>query len=138
VNRETRPLLKKEAELIERLLSESFPGRDELLKQVPYTHVIVMPAPFIQFPAEDDPSMFLVVDRAQCQTAPVRSGPVAIGRYRALDGWNNLLLTVFDGYLSSVSMYSITALVPVPPPDDIEVHALRPPSRPQSVAREDR
>jgi hypothetical protein len=111
--------------LIERLLSVPFTGRDQLLAQIPYTRVRVLLPPFA-FPSSDsDPSMFLIVDRTRCAPAPVDSGAVSFGRYRAGDGWNEVMLNAIEGYLSGVVPLNFTAVVPIPPPEEIEVFVPR-------------
>jgi hypothetical protein len=116
-----RPLGPREEEILHRLLSVPFPGREELLAQLPQTWVSGTCACGC-------PSVALTVNRPQVGRAPVRRRIPIEGRTRDSDGTPvEVLLHVRDGYLSELEIYRVDSKPPgLPVPDSIELWSLEP------------
>ncbi|MFG3252461.1 hypothetical protein [Streptomyces sp. NPDC048172] len=102
------------AAIITALLPPGTPGREELLRQLPHTHVV-------RRCGCGCATLDLTVDRTAASPAPVEDGDAASASFRPpaqLTAATIVLLTS-DGYLSCLEVYSVsdTPITAWPAPD---------------------
>jgi hypothetical protein len=96
----TRPLSADERAILEALLAEPFPGRDELRAQLPFTQAV----------QESDPDFIhFDVDRSAVPPAPVTERVPTGGHGYNRDGFLvGIMLFVGDGYLEMLEYWNTT------------------------------
>ena len=111
-----RQLSERERDLVRFLLSRPFPGRDDLVGQIPYARVS-------EEYVGEDPSIILEVDKSLAGPAGVRTRIPVEAWGVDTDGTRfEVLLHVVDGYLWEIEVFRIDSEpVRLPDPADLQL-----------------